>query len=67
MADDLQLLKTHEVASLLGVDRTCIWCWYTTGKFPKPIKLGRATRFRRSDVEAWIASRPAPNDGQPAT
>lgn len=24
------------------------------GKFPKPIKLGRASRWLKSDLEAWL-------------
>ncbi|WP_281413612.1 helix-turn-helix transcriptional regulator [Microvirga antarctica] len=24
------------------------------GKFPKPIKLGRASRWYRSEVETWL-------------
>jgi len=68
MAADLQLLKMSEVAKLLNVDRTAIWRWYTTGDFPKPIKVGATTRFRRTDIEAWLASRPNPqHNGQPAT
>ena len=55
---DMQLLKGREVASLLNVDRTTLWRWYTQGAFPKPIKIGGASRFKRADVLAWIESRP---------
>ncbi|WP_172513927.1 helix-turn-helix transcriptional regulator [Enterobacter roggenkampii] len=27
------------------------------GKFPKPIKLGRSSRWRRSEVESWMQER----------
>lgn len=27
------------------------------GQFPKPIKLGRSSRWRRSEVEAWMQQR----------
>lgn len=27
------------------------------GLFPKPIKLGRSSRWRRSEVETWIQQR----------
>jgi excisionase family DNA binding protein len=53
--DDLQLLKTTEVASLLSVRP-----WYVTAhatkKEPriKSIWLGRLRRFRRSDINEFI-------------
>lgn len=27
------------------------------GKFPKPVKLGRSSRWRKSEVEAWMQER----------
>ncbi|MBZ4276300.1 AlpA family phage regulatory protein, partial [Mycobacterium tuberculosis] len=27
------------------------------GEFPKPIKLGRSSRWLRSEVEAWMQAR----------
>lgn len=27
------------------------------GKFPKPIKLGRSSRWQKSQVEAWLQAR----------
>lgn len=33
------------------------------GKFPKPIKLGRSSRWYRSDVESWLRQRIAGSRG----
>lgn len=33
------------------------------GLFPKPIKLGRSSRWRRSDVEIWMRARIAHSRG----
>jgi predicted DNA-binding transcriptional regulator AlpA len=27
----------------------------SAGEFPKPVKIGKATRWRRADLDAWIA------------
>ena len=27
------------------------------GQFPKPVKLGRSSRWRKSEVEAWMQER----------
>jgi len=31
--------------------------------FPQPVKLGRATRFRESEVQEFISGASAPNSG----
>lgn len=33
------------------------------GKFPKPIKLGRSSRWLESEVEAWLQQRIADSRG----
>ncbi|WP_373225540.1 helix-turn-helix transcriptional regulator [Enterobacter cloacae complex sp. ESBL7] len=33
------------------------------GQFPKPIKLGRSSRWRRSEVESWMRQRIADSRG----
>ena len=41
--------------------------WFDTligdGLFPRPIKLGRSSRWRRSEVEAWMQQRIADSRG----
>jgi predicted DNA-binding transcriptional regulator AlpA len=32
------------------------------GEFPRPVKIGRASRFVTAEVDAWIASRMAARD-----
>lgn len=29
------------------------------GQFPKPVKLGRSSRWRKSEIEAWMQERVA--------
>ncbi|WP_439411876.1 helix-turn-helix transcriptional regulator [Enterobacter ludwigii] len=33
------------------------------GKFPKPIKLGRSSRWLKSEIEAWVLQRIAISRG----
>ncbi|CAM4360022.1 MULTISPECIES: helix-turn-helix transcriptional regulator [Lelliottia] len=33
------------------------------GQFPKPIKLGRSSRWRKSEVETWMQQRVADSRG----
>lgn len=34
------------------------------GRFPKPIKLGRSSRWRKSEVEAWMRERVVDSRGE---
>lgn len=53
-------LNDRQIAARYGVHRTTPWRWAKDDpSFPKPIKLGGATRWRLSDLEEWEAQRPA--------
>ena len=58
-----EILRVRDLTALLGVARSTIWKWTKDGAFPAPVRLGGQTSrmigWRRSDVEAWIRSRPA--------
>lgn len=48
------LLKLQTVLALTGLGKTSIYERIKTGEF-KPVRLGsRCTRFRASDVQAWL-------------
>jgi prophage regulatory protein len=46
-------LSVDQVAQRFGVSKDTIWRWKRNGEFPKPFKLGGATRWRLSDLEEW--------------
>jgi predicted DNA-binding transcriptional regulator AlpA len=49
------LLTIKEVEKETGMCRESLWRRWTTGKMPKPLKLGhRTVRFRYADIRAWI-------------
>jgi predicted DNA-binding transcriptional regulator AlpA len=47
------ILSDKSLVILFNACRTTIWRWTRTDKFPKPVKLGGATRWRLSDIETW--------------
>lgn len=49
-----RLLTDKEVSDLLGVCRTSVWNRVKDGTLPKPIKLGRLSRFPQSDILGFI-------------
>lgn len=52
-----RLLRLPEVQFLSGLKKTSIYD--RADGFPAPVKIGRATAWRESEVNAWIASRPS--------
>jgi predicted DNA-binding transcriptional regulator AlpA len=52
------LLQENEVAQLLTVSVAALRRWRVERRGPKYIKLGALVRYRRSDVELWISTRP---------
>ena len=54
-----RLLRAKEVAGLIGVSRSTLYRMVAAGQFPQPIRIGpRASRWRMSEVQEWMASRP---------
>jgi predicted DNA-binding transcriptional regulator AlpA len=53
--DDI-LLRDTDVCGLLGVGRTTLWRWASSGKLPKPIKIGGVTRWWKSEIDGCLAN-----------
>ena len=51
-----ELLRVNDVASMCGVSVRHIYRLSVAGQMPKPMKLGGATRWRRPELEQWIAA-----------
>ena len=54
--------SADEVASVLGISRAHVWKLASSGRLPKPIRLGRAVRWPRKDLEEWLAAGAPPRD-----
>src|SRR4051794_30453846 len=52
--ETITLLNAEEVAAMLGVSERTLWRLLSAGKFPKPVRFGRSTRWRLADVREWI-------------
>lgn len=49
------LISAEEVAKLLQLSIRSVWRLRTSGRMPKPIRIGGAIRWRLLDIESWIA------------
>lgn len=52
--EDAVLITAAEAARLCGLGRSTWWRLHSSGQVPMPVKVGRATRWLRSEVLRWI-------------
>jgi excisionase family DNA binding protein len=52
-----ELMTVDEVSEYLRVPVATLYNWRSTGTGPPSAKIGRHLRYRRVDVEAWVAER----------
>lgn len=56
------MLDCMEAAALLGVSRAMYWKLHSQARIPLPIRFGRVVRWRKQELEAWIAAGCPPRD-----
>ena len=55
MADEAAILiSDNAAAALLGISRATFWRRVSDGTFPRPVKIGGATRWRRAELLAAV-------------
>ncbi|AFP68450.1 MULTISPECIES: helix-turn-helix transcriptional regulator [Enterobacteriaceae] len=52
-----QLVTMTFITQLTGLTDKWFYKLIKDGEFPKPIKLGRSSRWLESEVEAWLQQR----------
>lgn len=52
-----QLVTMAFITKLTGLTDKWFYKLISLGEFPKPIKLGRSSRWLESEVEAWLQER----------
>ena len=60
------LLSDNSAAALLGISRATLWRGSHDGRFPKPIRLGGLTRWRRDELVAVVEKTAAKRDAPAA-
>ncbi len=60
-----ELLTRAQAAEFLGLAPQTLAVWATTGRHSLPmVKVGRAVRYRLSDLEQWLKSRTVTSTGE---
>ena len=62
-----RLLRLQDVADRVALSPRMVQKIAAVGAFPAPVRVGRAVRWRESDVTAWIVDgrRSTPATGRP--
>ena len=57
LAAGADLLDDHAAAAMLDVSPGTLSVWRSTGRYALPfLKIGRKVRYRRADLDAWLAA-----------
>jgi predicted DNA-binding transcriptional regulator AlpA len=51
-----EMLNEHQLAEFLNMSVKSLRGWRLFRKGPNFVKIGRAVRYRRTDVETWLSS-----------
>jgi excisionase family DNA binding protein len=49
-----QLITVDELSKLLGMSKRTVWRLLSVGQVPRPVRIGRSTRWRLDEVRRWI-------------
>jgi prophage regulatory protein len=60
------LLSDNAAAAWLGMSRATFWRRVNDGTFPQPVRIGRATRWRRDELLAAVDRASTERDGRAA-
>lgn len=53
---ETELVTVKAVAGMLSVSQRQVWKLYASGRIPAPVRLGRSVRWRRLEIEEWVAA-----------
>ena len=57
-----QLLSQKQVSEMVSFSRSYIYEMIAKGRFPKPKKFGRTSRWLKSDIEQWLQEKKEEHD-----
>jgi prophage regulatory protein len=57
MPDNKQILRLPAVLARVGMGRSWVYREAAAGRFPAPIKIGRASGWGSNDIDQWVADR----------
>lgn len=55
-SSDRLAVPAAAVAKLLNISERHLWALHSTGRIPRPIRLGRAVRWSVVELHEWLAA-----------
>ena len=52
-----KLFNVRELSAYLSLPPSTIFTWTSMGRIPGVVRLGRALRFDRAEIDRWIESK----------
>ena len=52
-----EVSSTDDLARYLQVPKKTVYAWNSAGTGPRLVRIGKYVRYRREDVQAWLAER----------
>jgi predicted DNA-binding transcriptional regulator AlpA len=49
------LLDVRQTMAMFGLSKSSIYKLSAAGRFPRPVRIGRSTRWRADELRAWLA------------
>ncbi len=49
-----RLLKIGDVENAIGFKKSFIYKEIGNGTFPRPLKVGKSSRWKEADIQAWM-------------
>jgi excisionase family DNA binding protein len=50
------LITARQVAASLGVSLRTVRSWDSGGRLPRPVRIGRSTRWRAEELQRWTSA-----------
>jgi len=52
--DSRLLISAAELGKLLGVNKSTVWNWHSSGRIPMPVHIGGTTRWKAEEIRRWV-------------
>lgn len=65
-ANGYELVNTDDICGWFNINEATVRTWVRKGKFPRPMKMGQLSRWKRSTIVDWIDDREAEADATAA-
>lgn len=52
-----EVSSADDLARYLQVPKKTVYAWNSAGTGPRLVRIGKYVRYRREDVQAWLAER----------